>query len=341
MRSHLSAAMAALIARPPRHPAIASSRNYQLRAFDGVARMAEIPDPHQPVAVPVEQHEIGRARRRIARIAHQHRGPPVHQPSHQVPVARLAVVAEILRHLAASVHPGLGDEIEPHFFGEHVAHGVEIAGVEAVDIGGEQRALAGRQVAGWERVGLLRQLAQTRASAMQRRFHGGDAEIRHLGDLAQGIAEHVHENDAAALRRRQPHEGAQAGGGELAILRGACFISDHVGILVGMCGRAPGAAAEKIERCVVGDAEHPAFRVSYLSRIGERLDRLDDRLLHHILAVDDGAGHARAVPMQLRPQFADEPIEGHARLGCVGSGRHAGGGHAGSCRRGMIRNTSA
>jgi hypothetical protein len=45
---------------------------------------------------------------------------------------------------------------------------------------------------------------------------------------------------------------------------------------------------------------------------GQRFDRLDDRFLHHVLAVDDRAGHARAVAMQLRPQFAKQPMERRA-----------------------------
>ena len=34
---------------------------------------------------------------------------------------------------------------------------------------------------------------------------------------------------------------------------------------------------------------------------GKRLHRLDQRILQHVLAVDDGADHARAIAMQLWP----------------------------------------
>ena len=61
------------------------------------------------------------------------------------------------------------------------------------------------------------------------------------------------------------------------------------------------------------NAEHPRFRVGERASLVERLDHFQQRFLNQILTVDDRAGHARAVSMQLRPQFGEKPVE---RLAC-------------------------
>ena len=116
------------------------------------------------------------------------------------------------------------------------------------------------------------------------------------------------------LRDWQPHEGAQTGDGDLTVVRGACGVNDHVGILV-RAGCVPsGAVAQKVQCRIVGDTKQPALRVNDRSGIGQHFERLDDRFLHHVLSVDDRAGHARAVAMQLGPQFAEQPIARRARF---------------------------
>ncbi len=62
----------------------------------------------------------------------------------------------------------------------------------------------------------------------------------------------------------------------------------------------------------MGDAKQPPLKVGNRSRLGERLDRLHERFLDHVLAIDDRTRHARAVAMQLRSQLAEQPIEGRA-----------------------------
>src|SRR5262249_51052000 len=49
------------------------------------------------------------------------------------------------------------------------------------------------------------------------------------------------------------------------------------------------------------------------------LDRLGERVLDHVLAVDRRAGHARAIAVQGRPQAAEQRLEGGVR-GKVGAG---------------------
>ena len=93
-----------------------------------------------------------------------------------------------------------------------------------------------------------------------------------------------------------------------------CGVNEHVRVLVGAGAIRPGAAAQEVQSRIVGDAKQPAFRMCNRPHGGQGLDRLDQRFLHHVLAIDDRAGHARAVAVQLRPQFAEQSIERRARF---------------------------
>jgi hypothetical protein len=88
-------------------------------------------------------------------------------------------------------------------------------------------------------------------------------------------------------------------------------VNDHVGILV-RAGCVPsGAVAQKVNAALaIRNSQPSGFS---LIRCRQRW-RLHERVLHHILAVDDRAGHARAVAMQLGPQFAEQPIARRARF---------------------------
>ena len=157
-----------------------------------------------------------------------------------------------------------------------------------------------------EIVGLLRQLVKTRPAAVEGGFDRRNGAVHHAADLLQRIAEHIHQDDAAPLRHRKAHEGPQAGGRDLAVLHVGKRVDDHVHILIGAAGVLPSAAAQMIKRGIVRDAKQPAFRIGDRSGRGKGFDRLHQRFLDHILAVDDRAGHAGAVAMQLRSQGAEE-----------------------------------
>ena len=101
---------------------------------------------------------------------------------------------------------------------------------------------------------------------------------------------------------------------------GDCWIDDHVRILVDARGLLSGAAAQKVQCRVVGDAKQPAFRMGDRFRLRESLDRLHQRFLDHILSVDDRAGHAGAVTMQFRSQLGEKTIQGRAGVGRAGNG---------------------
>lgn len=118
-----------------------STQHQQLRAVGCVARVTKIADADEPVANPIQQHEVDGRSRGIAGIAYQDRGTSVDESRNQLPVLHERVVAKIFADLGLAVHTGLVDQFEAHLVGEHVADCIEIAGIETVDVGVEQRAL--------------------------------------------------------------------------------------------------------------------------------------------------------------------------------------------------------
>ena len=54
-----------------------------------------------------------------------------------MPVLQPGIVVEIRGNFASALPSQLGNEFEPHLLGEHVAYGVEVARVEALDVSGE------------------------------------------------------------------------------------------------------------------------------------------------------------------------------------------------------------
>src|SRR5216683_1474327 len=72
--------------------------------------------------------------------------------------------------------------------------------------------------------------------------------------------------------------------------------------------------AQKVQRRIVSDAKQPSLEIGDRSGLRKSIDRLYQRFLDHVLAIDDRARHARAVTMELGPQFAETPIESSAFL---------------------------
>ena len=144
-------------------------------------------------------------------------------------------------------------------------------------------------------------------------LHRIDREIEHGGDFFQRLVEHVLEDHYAALHGRK-----------LCEPRHRCFdrlpphhhlhriwnfrIGDLMGRLDGL-GRADRAAAQEIERTVVGDAEQPGAHWRALLQLVERDEGAGESVLHHIFAVDHRAHQPRAVAVKLRPQLFDERQE--------------------------------
>ncbi len=286
-----------------------------------IARIAEIPDPaDQPIA-PVQHDKIGRTVRSI-RLEHQNGRLVIDEPLNEAPVRPALVILEVASDILAAVPPAFRDEIEPDIIGQQVAQRVEIPRIEALDIGRQTRPLRFVQDRMRRTVRLLRQFAQTHPPLVQRRLHRGDAQPRDLGNLLQRMAENVHQDHAAAMRWRQLHEGAQAGGGDLMLVHDRDGIGHRIRIVIGMQRAQPAATPEKIQRGVVDDPEHPALHIDDGARGRKRLDRFQHRVLNHVLAVDRRAGHARGVTVQLRAQFAEHPVKGAAGIHVRG-GQHA------------------
>jgi hypothetical protein len=76
----------------------------------------------------------------------------------------------------------------------------------------------------------------------------------------------------------------------------------------------PRAAAQEIERGVMGDAEQPAFRVVEDAGIRQRNKGLHQGVLDNVLSIDGSAGHARAISMKLWTNLAHQPFELSARI---------------------------
>src|SRR5262249_18522423 len=149
-----------------------SLQKKRLRAFSRVSREIKISNVRDLVTFPLQQNEIRQPSGRIRRVAHEHRRTSVHQSWNEMPVLEPGIVIEIVSHLGPTLPLKLCNKLEPHLIGEHVAYGIKIARVEALDISGKQRALGFCQN-GWRNVvGLPCQLAQAGTAAMQRRLHG-------------------------------------------------------------------------------------------------------------------------------------------------------------------------
>src|SRR5262245_51184086 len=116
---------------------IQSLHEKQLGAFSRVSRETKISDVRDPVAFPLQQNEIPHFPRAISRVAHEHRRAPVHQSGNEMPVLEPGIVVEIRSHLGPTLPLKLRNEVEPHLIGEHVAYGIEVARIEALDISGE------------------------------------------------------------------------------------------------------------------------------------------------------------------------------------------------------------
>ena len=98
------------------------------------------------------------------------------------------------------------------------------------------------------------------------------------------------------------------------VLHGHNGINHHVQSLVREGRVAAGPPTQEVERGVVGNSKEPALDLRYEVQLRYRLQRLHQRVLHHVLAIDGGARHAGAIPVQLRPHLAKHTVEGRADL---------------------------
>ena len=59
----------------------------------------------------------------------------------ELPIVHLIVAMKVLANLGAALARRTIDQIQPHLVGQHGAHRVKIAGIEAVDVACQQLAL--------------------------------------------------------------------------------------------------------------------------------------------------------------------------------------------------------
>src|SRR5205085_100615 len=86
-------------------------------------------------------------------------------------------------------------------------------------------------------------------------------------------AEYVHQDHAGAAPRRQPHEGAQRGRGDLATGHGVELVGHLVHLLHRLQRRLPVAPAQKIQRGVVRDPKQPALGIGDRPGCGGSMQR--------------------------------------------------------------------
>jgi hypothetical protein len=90
----------------------------------------------------------------VAWIAHEQRRTSINQSRHKMPIVDVSVVVKVPPNLAAALHASPVDELQSHLLGQHVADGVEVTRVEAVDVFGQQRAFRRGQGGEWQVLGL-------------------------------------------------------------------------------------------------------------------------------------------------------------------------------------------
>jgi hypothetical protein len=110
---------------------------------------------------------------------------------------------EVLAHLDRAAATRATKKIGLHVISKYGAQRVPVARVEARYIRVEpRRATALLPWLRWEFLGGGK-LAQRRATAVERGLDGRHAEVQQLGDLGERMIEHILQDDATALRRRE------------------------------------------------------------------------------------------------------------------------------------------
>src|SRR5262245_20607603 len=142
----------------------------------------EVPDAGDAVVAPIQEDEIG-GRSFVSRLEHEEGRPVVDGSGNDPPIHVLGVAVEVFAHFAAALPLQSIHEVESNIVGQHVAYSIELSRLEPRRIFEEARALERGQRGRWDGLRLARQLAQARASSLQRRLK--DASSRDLAELRQ------------------------------------------------------------------------------------------------------------------------------------------------------------
>jgi len=157
------------------------------------------------------------------------------------------------------------------------------------------------------------------ACADERALHRRDADAHGLGRLLEREADHVLESERAPLHGRKRGEHLERRLHPLTVGRvlfefaGFRHVRDHLHV-AGRIDVPVLVTPEKIHRGVVRDAKEPGTERRRRLHFREHVPGLGQRVLHHVLAVEDRAGHACAVAVELGPNLGDEFEEARSRL---------------------------
>jgi hypothetical protein len=254
--------------------------------FDGVARESEIPNADDATIPPIQENKVPGPCRDIVRIAHEYRRPPLNETRNEIPVVNEGVLVEVRADLPADARAKPVHYVEPAVVGKHVADRVEVACVEALDVGKQARALRLGQHRNTKMLRLPRQLAKVQASALQGGLDGGNAASHDICNLPYGVAEHVSQEDGTTRAHRKTHEGPQAGCRDLTIVHEVSWVGKHLQVRIGTSRIMATAAPRTVQRRVVRDSKEPASRIGDRWSLGQSLDRLQEGLVDHILGID-------------------------------------------------------
>jgi hypothetical protein len=156
----------------------------------------------------------------------------------------------------------------------------------------------------------LREISQSRAAAVQGGFRRSEADAQNFGRLDDGMAEHVDQRHACPLRRGQPQERGETRGRRDPRIGGGAGVCETVDFRLRSHRLLPFAAAQRVERAIMGDAEQPAFRLFDMGDRGQGFRGFGERLLHHVFAVERGADHARGITVQAWAKIPRQLAEG-------------------------------
>jgi hypothetical protein len=74
---------------------------------------------------------------------------------------------------------------------------------------------------------------------------------------------------------------------------------------LGLGASSDAATTQEVDTLVVRDAEQPGLECAAILERVQFSIRLEQRVLHDVLAIEDRAGHARTVSVQAGPQMPD------------------------------------
>ena len=223
---------------------------------------------------------------------------------------------DVLLLVAAEVHADLlaaalrlRDQVEPAVVADERAHAVPVAGVE--EASRSDRARRASSPRSRPRHALA--ASKFPRPAHERRFHRHHRGPHGLRRLLERVAEHVLQDDRAPLRHRQREKARERRAHDRRIglvLEPGDLVDLGVQVDVFVA-----VALQEIDRRVVRDAKQPGAQRRHLGGEAQRVERLGERVLDDVLALDDRAGEARAVAMQLGAHAVDHGQELLARIG--------------------------